>query len=395
LLRRARTLAAQVARGRVRPLLAGLRARRRIREMLLASPFFDVAWYAARHPGAGDPLDHFLRVGIRARHETSRAFDGAWYLARHPDVAASGFHPLIHYLEHGHAEGRAIRAHGAAPAAEGSADRCLGLHLPAPTLFPVTIGMVAPPGLPAEALVQAVAAASAALARIGQAAPGRILLLGLGETLAPERFAAWPAAIVPPRRTATPGAAHNRLMAMAFGGGAAVHVLLSAEAVLHPEALVALLRMVRATGREALVGARRLPMPLGGVAAPEARAADWLSGLCLAVPHAVHAAIGGLDERFASAGADLDFCWRARAAGIARLHCPPALCLDQGEREDPDAGLAAAVLLAAKWGQPEVAARFSRMLRERGLPVPDVGAEPAASTAPELAIDPARLVRPW
>ncbi|NMJ41493.1 hypothetical protein GWK16_09595 [Roseomonas sp. JC162] len=392
---RARTLATHIAQGQVGPLLGGIRARRRVREMLRTSPYFDAAWYAARHPEAADPIDHFLRVGIRERHETSPAFDGAWYLARHPDVAASGFHPLLHYLEHGQAEGRATRARGAAPAAASGADRRLGLHLPGPTLFPVTIGIVAPADLPIEALTQAVAAASTALTQIGQAAPGRILLLGLGEALPPERFAAWPVAVVPPRRTGSPVAGHNRLMAMAFGGGAAVHILLSAEATLHPEALVALLRMVRATGREALVGARRVPAPLGGVAAADALEADWLSGICLAIPRAVHTAIGGLDERFDSAGADLDLCWRAKAAGIARLHCPSALCLDHADRDDADAARVAGVLLATKWGQSEVAAAFARSLRERGLPVPDRAGDAACPAAPDLAIDPARLVRPW
>ena len=47
-------------------------------------------------------------VQLRKPGEAPVAFDAASYLSAHPDVAASGGHPLQHYLRHGWREGRAL-----------------------------------------------------------------------------------------------------------------------------------------------------------------------------------------------------------------------------------------------------------------------------------------------
>ncbi|WP_374665738.1 hypothetical protein [Ramlibacter sp.] len=58
-------------------------------------------------------LAHYITVGWREGKSPSAQFDVASYLALNPDVAAAGMEPLRHYLVHGQAEGRPLRAHTA------------------------------------------------------------------------------------------------------------------------------------------------------------------------------------------------------------------------------------------------------------------------------------------
>jgi hypothetical protein len=211
--------------------------------------------------------------------------------------------------------------------------------------------------------------------------------------------AEWPAAIVPPRHAKNAAAAHNRLMAMAYGGGADAYIAASAEGLLHPDAIVALMRAVRASGRRALAAAKRLPNPGRGLADPDALDAEWLCGCGLAIPKAVYAAIGGFDEDFAANGADIDFSWRARLQGFDLLNCPPATFLDRADREDPAEALIAGYRLARKWGRRNAAAKLARALDRRALPVPaDVSDTTPRSGDPAVAdfvFAKVARVRPW
>lgn len=71
---------------------------------------FDAQWYVRRYGGKvtidGDPLQHFLRAGLRLGLDPSPSFDREFYIARYPDVAASGQIPFLHYLLHGIEERR-------------------------------------------------------------------------------------------------------------------------------------------------------------------------------------------------------------------------------------------------------------------------------------------------
>lgn len=113
---------------------------RRVRD----SGLFDAAWYGARYPdvaGTGlDPVDHYLRVGVRLGRDPSAKFSTSWYLESNPDVARSGANPLVHYLNFGKDEGRlpkpgapavAIRQPVPAPTqpvAEGRSQRVVDMH---------------------------------------------------------------------------------------------------------------------------------------------------------------------------------------------------------------------------------------------------------------------------
>jgi hypothetical protein len=68
---------------------------------------FDPAWYAARYPGtvAGgrDPLLHFLLHGSDENRDPGPAFDARFYRTQVPRLRGNA---LLHYLDHGRAEGR-------------------------------------------------------------------------------------------------------------------------------------------------------------------------------------------------------------------------------------------------------------------------------------------------
>ncbi len=76
----------------------------------VVSALFDAGFYsrAARDvlPDDADPLDHYCTVGWRRGLDPSAGFSTARYIASNADVAEAGMNPLLHYIEHGMAEGR-------------------------------------------------------------------------------------------------------------------------------------------------------------------------------------------------------------------------------------------------------------------------------------------------
>jgi len=58
--------------------------------------------------------------------------------------------------------------------------------------------------------------------------------------------------------------------------------------------------------------------------ATDIRAVDFLSGCVLLIPKKITESIGTFDENFFFYGEDLDFCLRAKKAGIKILYCPAA-----------------------------------------------------------------------
>ncbi|MBP2499944.1 MULTISPECIES: rhamnosyltransferase WsaF family glycosyltransferase [Methylobacterium] len=67
-------------------------------------PLFDVNWFVEQNPGAADdPVIHYLNGTGSKPHPL---FDGTWYLDCYPDVRADGLHPFVHYLTYGQKENR-------------------------------------------------------------------------------------------------------------------------------------------------------------------------------------------------------------------------------------------------------------------------------------------------
>ncbi|WP_421132562.1 CgeB family protein [Alteromonas sp. A079] len=85
----------------------------KMKAKLLASRCFDEDWYKRSYPSVmkkrrwkNSPIDHFLEKGLEEQTSPGIWFDSKWYLNQNEDVAKAGINPLIHYLHHGHNEGR-------------------------------------------------------------------------------------------------------------------------------------------------------------------------------------------------------------------------------------------------------------------------------------------------
>jgi FMN phosphatase YigB (HAD superfamily) len=77
-----------------------------------SSDLFDAEWYRTTYVpdlAPNQAARHFLREGAALGMNPGPLFDGEWYLANNSDVARAGSNPLLHYIESGRAEGRAIR----------------------------------------------------------------------------------------------------------------------------------------------------------------------------------------------------------------------------------------------------------------------------------------------
>lgn len=74
------------------------------------SEYFDAGWYVksyfSRSQKPDDPAFHYLTEGARAGFDPGPRFSAQHYLATHPDVAVEGANPLLHFIQHGSAEGR-------------------------------------------------------------------------------------------------------------------------------------------------------------------------------------------------------------------------------------------------------------------------------------------------
>ena len=72
--------------------------------------YFDETYYLRTYPEVADyqfsPLEHYLFIGWRLRYDPSAEFSTDGYLNANPDVSAIRMNPLLHFLQHGLAEGR-------------------------------------------------------------------------------------------------------------------------------------------------------------------------------------------------------------------------------------------------------------------------------------------------
>ncbi len=76
--------------------------------MVEESGLYDEAYYRSQVPAFEDldPLNHYLTEGWRLGYDPSRSFSSFFYYSAYPDVEASKVSPLVHFVEHGRAEGR-------------------------------------------------------------------------------------------------------------------------------------------------------------------------------------------------------------------------------------------------------------------------------------------------
>lgn len=81
------------------------------------SELFDAEWYLETYPDVAksekfslDPAAHYTLFGAFEGRKPCPEFDSAFYIKSYEDVAKAGINPLVHYLNFGRAEGRAISA---------------------------------------------------------------------------------------------------------------------------------------------------------------------------------------------------------------------------------------------------------------------------------------------
>jgi len=81
------------------------------------SGLFDASWYRRQSRGAQlfpNPVAHYALIGWKQRLNPSPRFDTAFYWDSYRDVRQLGANPLVHYLLHGHKEGRLATTTGKA-----------------------------------------------------------------------------------------------------------------------------------------------------------------------------------------------------------------------------------------------------------------------------------------
>lgn len=153
------------------------------------------------------------------------------------------------------------------------------------------------------------------------------------------------------------GAAHNRLMSLAFDDGATHYVAVNPDGLLHPEAITALMDMMSASADTALVEALQFPREHPKPYDPYSFDTPWVSGGCLAISKQAYEALGGFDEGFFMYCEDVDLSWRARAAGFMLKTCPRALFLHAVTNRKANRATLAMIYqsglrLARKWNAP-------------------------------------------
>ena len=337
---------------------------RRLVRGLVRQGAWDPAFYAAQRPDlppGTDLLRHYVLEGRFEGTPPNPALDPAWY-------AAQAGVPLPEAPARFLAQGgpgtatAALRAHQA---------KALGDTLPP---GPLAIGVVTFDN-DADQLARMIRGIDVSAHQAGIAP--HVLLLDNGGPASGAVRDHPILAVLPSGGNVGFGAGHNRLMAAAFAEGATHYLALNPDAVLHPGALGALLRMSAAAGGRALVEALQFPAEHVVPYDPETFDTPWASGACLLVPRAVWDLVGGFDDGFFMYCEDVDLSWRARTAGLRVLTCPAALLFHPttGRAADPptrERFLQSGLRLAEKWGAAAFAAEARAAMAAQGFAVPDL-----------------------
>ena len=184
------------------------------------------------------------------------------------------------------------------------------------------------------------------------------------------------------------GKGMNLLMAAAFSDSATSWFLcVNPDGVLHYKVLSELLSSADAFP-DSLIAARQFPEEHPKEYDPDTLDVSWASGACLLIPRRIYETVGGFDPDFFMYMEDIDYSWRARAAGFSVKFAPKALFgHDVLEREvKPEVEkyfLLSSRYLGLKWQNPKFVKWVEKELISRRLfasradlpsvPQPDMG----------------------
>lgn len=152
-------------------------------------------------------------------------------------------------------------------------------------------------------------------------------------------------------------------------------LVLNPDTVVSPRLVTNLLTALQGDGRIGVCDARQIPMEHPKAYDPATLDVSWASGACMMVRADVFEELGGFDEsNFPLYCDDVDFSWRARLAGYRCTHVPTAVVFhdkrpsSHGRPEVSEAerywAVLAGLLMATRWGRPDVAAALREQVAE-------------------------------
>jgi N-acetylglucosaminyl-diphospho-decaprenol L-rhamnosyltransferase len=168
------------------------------------------------------------------------------------------------------------------------------------------------------------------------------------------------------------GGGMNRLIASAFTDPLVSRFLcINPDGILHRDLLVEMLRCAEHYS-DSLIEARQFPEEHPKPYDPNTGLTMWASGACMLIPRRVYEKIGGFDENIFMYMEDVDFSWRARAAGFTIHVAPRALFAHSVLGRKPSLEVEkryyfSARYMAYKWRKPKEQAMFERIILERGF----------------------------
>jgi GT2 family glycosyltransferase len=188
--------------------------------------------------------------------------------------------------------------------------------------------------------------------------------------------AKWPAARIPLKRLPTEGnlgfgGGMNRLLQDSFR-----HAEVSWFLCVNPDGYLhynLLKEMIQCSLRypDSLVEARQFPEEHPKQYDANTGLTLWASGACLLIPRKIYETIGGFDPNIFMFMEDVDYSWRARAAGFSVRVAPRALFAHSVLDRKPDTLIERYYYmsyryLAYKWYHPAVQHSSERVMLERG-----------------------------
>lgn len=254
-------------------------------------------------------------------------------------------------------------------------NRILGLNLKIDSGTRVAVGLLTYNNSE-EQLKLAIAAAKCSLENAGRLSNSKLFLLdnGLDTTLFFEGDDFLQRQVS--RGNIGFGAGHNHLMRSAFASGYDVYIAINPDGALHPDAIKALMQMMKAAEFRAIVEALQFPSEHPKPYDECTFDTPWVSGACLAIPKAAFDDLGGFDEEFFMYCEDVDLSWRARTKGYALKTCPRALFLHSVTNREMQPAtlkmiLESGLLLARKWSAKDFEQELMRNLSGKGFSVPE------------------------